>query len=58
MNQEDSNGWMVKVVEDATGDIVKAIPARNEREAGRIERGIDINLDHDKFTCYSVGPAD
>lgn len=55
MNDRDKE-WVVKVVEDATGEVVKSIPSRSEREAERVERGIDINLDHSRFTCYTDTP--
>jgi hypothetical protein len=49
--------WVVKVVEDATGEVVKTLPARDQRDAEKIERGIEINLDHEKYTCSVVGPG-
>lgn len=50
-------GWAVKVVEDATGEVVKMLPARNQLDAEKIERGIEINLDHEKYTCSVVEPG-
>lgn len=47
-------GWAVQIVEDATGKVVESIPAKSEREAEKIERGVDINLNHDRFTCSVV----
>lgn len=60
-NQQDTpaspEGWVVKVVEDATGEVVSSMPARSERDAERIQRGIEINMNHDEYTCTVVGPA-
>lgn len=50
-------GWAVKVVEDATGEVVKLLPARDQRDAEKIERGLEINLNHEKYTCSVVEPA-
>lgn len=49
--------WTVQVIEDATGEIVKTIPVRGEREAIRVESAIDSKLNHEKLTCRSVGQA-
>lgn len=50
-------GWVVQVVEDATGEVIKQLPARDQRDAEKIERGIEINLDHEKYTCFVVEPV-
>lgn len=52
-----TEGWVVNVVEDATGEVVSSMPAKSERDAERIQRGIEINMNHDEYTCSVVGPA-
>lgn len=57
MNAAKAEGWKVTVTEDATGEVVESIPAGSERDAERIQRGIEINMNHNEFTCNVVGPA-
>lgn len=39
----------VRIIELKTGNIVKEIEAGLERDAERVERGLNINLNHNKF---------
>ena len=48
--------WYVNIIEEATGDVVETIKAKTEKEAERIERGVEINLNHEKYYCVIVGP--
>lgn len=41
--------YVVQVVSYETGEIVKETPCDNERAAARLERGLNINLDHERF---------
>lgn len=41
--------WTVQVIETATGEVVKSIAANSERQAEKLERGLQINLNTDKF---------
>jgi hypothetical protein len=41
--------WSVKVIESATGKVVKEMKVNSERQADRIETGLSINLNHEKF---------
>lgn len=41
--------YQVHVIETLSGEIVKTLPANNLRKAEKLERGLSINLDHDKF---------
>ena len=42
--------WTVEVVErGAEEKVVKRIPAGSERAAERVERGVNINLNHERF---------
>lgn len=38
--------YKIKVIEDSTGEVVKTLEAATSRAAERIERGLNINLDH------------
>ncbi len=40
---------LVKIIETETGKVVQEIPCNGEREAERVERGANINLNHEKF---------
>ena len=39
----------VNVIEIETGIVVRSIKCINENTADRVERGVQINLNHDKF---------
>jgi hypothetical protein len=45
----------VCIVEYATGKIIKEIDAGSERSAERVERGLNINLNHDKYYTILEG---
>ena len=45
---------IVQVIEYATSEVVKEIPCENERSAERVERGVNINLNHDQFFTQKV----
>ncbi|WP_408601484.1 hypothetical protein [Pseudomonas sp. PLMAX] len=57
MKATNPEGWKVNVTEDATGEVVESIPAGSERDAERIQRGVEINMNHNEFTCTVVGPV-
>lgn len=57
MKANHPEGWTVNVTEDATSEVVSSMPAQSERDAERIQRGVEINMNHDEFTCSVVGPA-
>ena len=40
---------IVKVFEKRTDKVVKSIDCHTDREAQKVERGINININHDKF---------
>jgi hypothetical protein len=48
--------WIVKVISRETDEVVNEIPADTERSAHRVENGLYINLNHDRFytTCEEV----
>jgi hypothetical protein len=41
--------FSVNIIEIETDSLIETIPAPSERAAERIERGININLNHDKY---------
>jgi hypothetical protein len=41
--------FVVRVIETATGTVVKTIGPEPERAAQKIARGVEINLDHVRF---------
>lgn len=49
-----SAAWEVQVIEDATGEVVKRLPASDRRRAEKIESGLEGNLNHEQFTCRIV----
>lgn len=42
-------GYRVEIVETATDEVVETVGDNAYRTAERIERGININLNHEKF---------
>lgn len=49
--------WKVEVVAYENDEVVKTIPCDDERSAERVERGVEINMDHERFFTRVVGPA-
>lgn len=49
--------YTVQVIEYATSEVVKKIQCDNERMADRVERGLSINLNHDRFFTQVVRAA-
>lgn len=41
--------WRVEVVEFATEAVVKSIDCASERSADKVDRGVNINLNHERF---------
>lgn len=41
--------WNVQIINSKTGEVVRDIPCDNQRIAERVERGANINLDHENF---------
>ena len=48
------SNWTVQIVETETGAVVKEIECGDERRAERVERGVMINLNHDRFYTKTV----
>lgn len=47
--------WVVLIVEEG-GEVVETIECKGRREAEQVQRGVNINLNHDKFftRCISL----
>jgi len=45
--------WVVKVISRETDEVVKEVQVETERAAHRVENGLNINLNHERFytTC-------
>lgn len=51
--------WKVEIVEDATGRVVRTLGESNAKYiAEKIERGVNINLDRDRFSTRIVPPKE
>lgn len=40
---------LVQIIEYKTNEVVEEIKCKNQRDADRVDRGININLNHDEF---------
>ena len=54
-----NDAFRVEVVEDATGAVVKTIGCVTQRQAERVEGGLSINLNHERYsTRITTGDAE
>lgn len=44
--------YVVTIVEDVTGEVVKRFEPTNYRRACKIESGLNDQLDHDNYSVY------
>ena len=49
--------WKVQIIETETGRVEMSIPCNSERDAERVERGVLININHDKYHTEIVDGA-
>ena len=49
--------WKVQIIETETGRVVESIPCDGEHAAERVERGVLININHDKYHTEIVDDA-
>ncbi len=49
--------YRVEIVEDATGKVVKSLPAYSERAAEKLENGMIRNLNHAKYSTRIIAPT-
>lgn len=50
--------YKVKVIKTDTGEVVKTLEAVTERAAERIERGLNINMNHADYYTVIEPPKD
>lgn len=44
--------YIVKIVDDETGDTIISVDCKTKRRADKIADGVSINLNHDRFTVH------
>ncbi|MBF84483.1 MAG: hypothetical protein CL489_08420 [Acidobacteria bacterium] len=44
--------YVVQIVEDSTGEVVKDFEPQPYNKACKIESGVSINMDHERFSTY------
>ena len=49
--------WKVQIIETETGRVELSIPCSDEHTAERVERGVLININHDKYHTEIVDGA-
>ena len=49
--------WKVQIIETESGRVEMSIPCDGEHAAERVERGVLINLNHDKYHTEIVDGA-
>ena len=49
--------WKVQIIETDSGCVEESIPCGDEHTAERVERGVLINLNHDKYHTEIVDGA-
>jgi hypothetical protein len=50
--------WKVQVISCESGEVVKELVCPNERTANRVDDGLNINLNHEKFYTLVVAPKE
>lgn len=53
-----NNTWKVNVIYDETGETIKTFEALTERSANRLENGLNINLDHNRYYTSIEAPKE
>lgn len=46
--------WLVEIVSHAEGEVVKRMGPMTMQKAERVERGAEINLDHERYYVRTV----
>lgn len=49
MSARHRSEWFVDILERGTNELVRTITCKSESHADSVQRGVDINLDHEKF---------
>ena len=47
----------VHIIERSTNKVIKKLRGGTERRAEKVERGANINLDHEKFYTTIIAPS-
>lgn len=50
--------FYVNIVEDSSEKVIERFDAYDDRDAMRLKRGIEINLNHDKYSVVIVENED
>ena len=45
----ENAAYQVEVIDYTTGKCIKTIPCESERAADRVDRGVQINLNHERY---------
>ena len=54
----DKNKWRVVIIEYATDKVEKTIECINDRSADKVDAGLQINLNHEKFYTLIKKPGE
>ena len=49
LQKENNMKYLIEIVETETGEVVETMEATSERTAEKIERGVNINLNHEDY---------
>jgi hypothetical protein len=50
--------WKIKVIDAESGEVVKTMETATERAANRIDDGLNINLNHERFYTLIEPPQE
>lgn len=53
-----SEQYIVRIIEDATGNVVKQLEPTSERQAGKLASAVSINLNHDDYSVEVVSVSE
>lgn len=56
--KRENAAFCIEVVDEATNSVVKAIDCASKRQADRIEAGLNINLNHERYFTRIVSQGD
>lgn len=54
----DKSKWRVEIVEDTTDKVEKTIECRSEQSAGKVNDGLQHNLNHEKYYTRIKKPGE
>ena len=56
--KRENAAFCIEVVDETTNSVVKAIDCASQRQADRIEAGLNINLNHERYFTRIVSQGD